>query len=85
VFWFTPEEANRYRDTLEIIESNHGEEVQPDLRGCAPCRSSVTMTVCTSACSSSGIDRPLRLLGTMRNLDAVGRGHAADLRAGNEL
>ena len=32
-FWLTPEEANRYRDTLEIIDSNDGEEVQPDLRG----------------------------------------------------
>jgi hypothetical protein len=32
-FRLTPEEANRYRDTLEIIDSNHGEEVQPDLRG----------------------------------------------------
>jgi hypothetical protein len=32
-FWLTPEEANRYRDTLEIIDTNDGEEVQPDLRG----------------------------------------------------
>jgi hypothetical protein len=32
-FSLTPGEANRYRDTLEIIGSNDGEEVQPDLRG----------------------------------------------------
>jgi hypothetical protein len=28
----TPGEANRSRDRLEIIDSNHGDEVQPDLR-----------------------------------------------------
>jgi hypothetical protein len=31
-FRLTPAEANRSRDRLEIIDSNHGDEVQPDLR-----------------------------------------------------
>jgi hypothetical protein len=32
-FWLTPGEANRYRDTLEIIHSNDGEEPREDLPG----------------------------------------------------
>lgn len=32
-YWLSPEEANRYRDTLKVYDSEDGEEVRLDLVG----------------------------------------------------
>ncbi len=32
-FWLSPEETNRYRDSLKVHDTKDGEEVRPDLVG----------------------------------------------------